>query len=90
MNKKDLITALKNQTNLKTKDIESLFEKFAQITQSSLQKGETVVLPYLGKFVVKTRKSRIQNNPRTNAKMTIPTKHLPNFRSSKDFKTCIY
>lgn len=90
MNKKDLISELSKLTNLRTKEINLLFEKFAELTQSTLRKGDTVVLPHLGKFVVKTRKSRIQNNPRTNEKMTIPTKHLPNFKISKDFKTCIY
>lgn len=90
MTKKELIRKINKESGIRQKEIERVFSSYANITMDSLRKGDTVPIISLGKFDVKHRKARQQNNPKTNKKMIVEAKNLPTFRMSKQFRNCIY
>lgn len=89
MNKKDIISVLKEQTNLPLSTCNKFYNAFVYAVTDGLKKGEEVVISGLGKFVVKQRKSRKVINPQTKKIMNVPARLSPQFKASKHLKDSI-
>ena len=89
MNKKDIISVLKEQTALPLSICDKCYDAFVYAITDGLKKGEEVVVSGLGKFVVKQRKARKVINPQTKKMINVPAKLLPQFKAGKRLKDSI-
>ncbi|WP_448375236.1 HU family DNA-binding protein [Fervidobacterium sp.] len=86
MNKKTLINAVAEKTQLKKKDVKLVIDTLFETIAAALEKGEKVQLVDFGTFEVKTMEGRTGVNPRTKAKIKIPARKVPKFRPGKVLK----
>jgi len=86
MNKKTLVNAVAEKTQLKKKDVKLVIDTLFETIVASLEKGEKVQLVDFGTFEVKTMEGRTGVNPRTKAKINIPARKVPKFRPGKVLK----
>jgi len=84
MNKTDLITALKNETNLTKSEAESVVNLFFDQMTNTLASGERVEIRGLCSFYVKKYKSYTGRNPKTGEQVKIKAKKLPFFNVGKN------
>ena len=89
MTKKELLNKIKLNCNLTTKQCNLFYNAMVEIIIEGLNQGETISLQGLGKFLVKTRKSRTIKNPQTQKNIKLPAKHIPIFKANNKFKNCI-
>ncbi len=87
MNKKSLVNAVAEKTQLKKKDVKAVIDTLFETISESLEKGEKVQLVDFGAFEVKKMEGRTGVNPRTKAKIKIPARKVPKFRPGKVLKT---
>ncbi|HAY39426.1 MAG TPA: integration host factor subunit beta [Desulfobacteraceae bacterium] len=86
MNKADLITALKNETDLTKSEAESVVNLFFNQMANALFNGERVEIRGLCSFYVKKYKSYTGRNPKTGKQVKIKPKKLPFFKCGKELK----
>jgi integration host factor subunit beta len=86
MNKADLITALKNDTDLTKSEAESVVNLFFNQMTNALVNGERVEIRGLCSFYVKKYKSYTGRNPKTGKQVEIKPKKLPFFKCGKELK----
>jgi len=86
MNKKTLVNAVAEKTQLKKKDVKAVIDTLFETISESLEKGEKVQLVDFGTFEVKRIEGRTGVNPRTKAKIKIPARNVPKFRPGKVLK----
>jgi len=86
MNKSDLISALKDETDLSMKVAEKIVETFFGEITSTLAKGERVEIRGFGSFTVKECKPYVGRNPKTGVQINVPSKKLPFFKIGKELK----
>lgn len=96
MNKKELIDALHETTNLPTDQppvtksaIERVLDALGGVVQVELAEGNEVSLPGLGKLAVTTRAARTGRNPQTGAPVEIPARRVPTFSAAKALKDAV-
>jgi integration host factor subunit beta len=87
MNKLELITALKNQTDLSKTEAADVIELFFDMMAETLAKGDRVEIRGLCSFYVKEYKPYIGRNPKTGEKVKIKPKKLPFFKAGKELRT---
>jgi DNA-binding protein HU-beta len=87
MNKKELVNAVAEKTQLKKKDVKLVIDTLFETIAAVLEKGEKVQLVDFGTFEVKKMEGRTGVNPRTKAKIKIPARKVPKFRPGKVLKT---
>lgn len=86
MNKLELISALKNNTDISKAEAAAVVEMFFENMADALTKGDRVEIRGLCSFYVKEYKSYIGRNPKTGEKVVIKPKKLPFFKSGKELK----
>ncbi|ODN30637.1 HU family DNA-binding protein [Fervidobacterium thailandense] len=86
MNKKMLVNAVAEKTQLKKKDVKAVVDAVFEVISDALEKGEKVQLVDFGTFEVKKMEGRTGVNPRTKAKIKIPARKVPKFRPGKVLK----
>lgn len=86
MNKADLITMLKNETNLIKSEAEMVVNLFFNEMAEALSKGDRVEIRGLCSFYVKQYKSYTGRNPKTGETREIKPKKLPFFKCGKELK----
>ena len=89
MNQSELIAkvaAISGQTKAAS---EAVLKAAADVAAATLKEGEEVVLPGLGKLVVKTRAAREGRNPKTGETIQIPAKRVPDFAAAKVLKDAV-
>lgn len=89
MNKAELVEKVANDTGLSKAAAKGALESVINNIQSTLKKGDSVVLTGFGSFTVVKRKGRSGVNPATGKKMTIPAKRVPKFRAGKELKDSV-
>lgn len=89
MTKRELFNKIKTKSNLSTNTCELFYNTMVEVIIEALNEGEIISLHKLGKFMVKTRKSRSIKNPQSTKTIKIPAKHIPVFKPCKSFKECI-
>jgi integration host factor subunit beta len=86
MNKLELISALKNETNISKAEASKVVQIFFDDMAHAMAKGDRVEIRGLCSFFVKEYKSYTGRNPKTGAKVAIRPKKLPFFKSGKELK----
>ncbi len=83
MNKKQLITELKNRLNMPKDVIENNLDITIELLKEILFKGECIKIKNFGSFYFKQYKERLFYNPRTNLRTYLPPKKVIVFKCSK-------
>jgi len=86
MNKLELISALKNKSNISKAEAAKVVEIFFDSMSHALTEQERVEIRGLCSFFVKDYKSYTGRNPKTGDKVTIRPKKLPFFKCGKELK----
>ena len=86
MNKLELISVLKQRSDLTKTEAAEVVQIFFDALTDALAKDERVEIRGLCSFFIKEYKSYTGRNPKTGAKVTIPAKKLPFFKCGKELK----
>jgi len=86
MNKLELISALKDRTNLTKAEAAEVVNIFFDSLSDAFIKGERVEIRGFCSFHIKEYKSYVGRNPKTGEKVQIPPKRLPFFKCGKELK----
>lgn len=80
MNKKELVTALVEQSGQTKQATEAVLDAFQTVIGDTLAKGESVVMVGFGTFSVRERAARQGRNPQTGEPIEIAAARVPNFK----------
>ena len=80
MNKRHLITAIKNETGLTRSTSETVVNQFFDEIAKALANGDRVEIRGMCSFYVKKYKEYIGRNPKTGEKVKVKPKKLPFFK----------
>ena len=86
MNKGDLADLFKEKTGLGATKAKEAMDQIFGVMVESLKKGEEVLLPSIGKIVVKERAARKGHNPKTGQSIDIPATKVLRLNMCKDMK----
>ena len=86
MNKLELISTLKQKTNLTKTEAAEVVKIFFDSLSDAFIRGERVEIRGLCSFHIKEYKSYTGRNPKTGEKVVIPSKKLPFFKCGKELK----
>ncbi|HMA67488.1 MAG TPA: HU family DNA-binding protein [Desulfosalsimonadaceae bacterium] len=86
MNKLELISALKKESNISKAEAAKVVQIFFDSMAQALTEGERIEIRGLCSFFVKEYKSYIGRNPKTGEKVTIQPKKLPFFKCGKELR----
>ena len=86
MNKLELISALKDRTNLTKAEAAEVVRIFFDALSEAFIKGERVEIRGFCSFHIKEYKSYLGRNPKTGDQVKIPPKQLPFFKCGKELK----
>ncbi|MEZ4528284.1 MAG: HU family DNA-binding protein [Desulfobacterales bacterium] len=86
MNKLELISTLKSESNISKTEAAKVVEIFFDSMADALAADERVEIRGLCSFFVKKYKSYTGRNPKTGEKVTIHPKRLPFFKCGKELK----
>jgi integration host factor subunit beta len=86
VNKLELISALREKTDLSKQDAVAVIELFFDRMAHFLERGDRVEIRGLCSFYIKTYKDYIGRNPKTGEKVKIAPKKLPFFKAGKELK----
>ncbi|MBD3401142.1 MAG: DNA-binding protein HU [Candidatus Coatesbacteria bacterium] len=89
MTKQDLVDRIANQTGLTKRQATNALSATIEGIKDAMKGGERVTLVGFGTFYVAERKARTGRNPRTQEKINIPARKVPNFRPGKDLKELV-
>ena len=82
MTKKELVTAISEETGLTVKDAGKALNAFVTAFGVSMKNGQRIQLPGMGTFNVTSRSARVVRNPRTGAKLNVPAKKVVKFKAA--------
>jgi len=80
MTKKDIVTRIANETDIKQIDIKEVVQKSFDIIIDALAKGQKIELRNFGVFKTKSRKGRMGRNPRTGQQVPVEPKRVAVFK----------
>ena len=86
MNKLELISALKAESDISKAEAAKIIQLFFDHMSEAMAHGERVEIRGLCSFYVKTYKSYTGRNPKTGQKVLIKPKKLPFFKSGKELR----
>ena len=86
MNRSDMISVLKEETDLSRKDAERVTDLFFGAIEETLAKGDRVEIRGFGSFTVNEYKPYVGRNPKTGTRIQVPAKKLPFFKVGKELK----
>lgn len=89
MNKKEIIAALAETTELTKGTCEDVLDALTEVVTEGLIKGEVVSLPGLGKFSVAERAARTGRNPQTGEEIKIDATCTAKFKVSGVLKDAV-
>ena len=89
MTRQDLVDLISNDAGLTKKQAGLALDAVISGIKGGMEKGEKVTLVGFGTFYVAERKARMGRNPRTQEKINIPARKVPNFRAGKALKELI-
>lgn len=89
MNKKELIAAVAEASEVSKKDAEKVIQAFTEVVADELKKGEKIQLVGFGTFEVSERAERIGRNPKSGEEMVIAASKTPKFKAGKALKDIV-
>ena len=89
MTKAELVDEVARAVQLTKKQAETIVNIIFDSIVESLRAGEKIELRGFGSFRLRSRKSRTGRNPKTGAKVDVPSKKIPYFKPGKELKELI-
>ena len=89
MNKKEMIDAVSQQTDLPKNKAESAINALLHTIQECLIRGDSVQLIGFGTFGISRRSARKGRNPQTGQEIQIPEATLPHFKAGSKLKEAV-
>lgn len=89
MTKADLVKIISENTGIIRKDVAVVVDSLLQAVKDSLVKGNHIEIRGFGTFKLKTRKPRVGRNPKTDEKVPVPSRTVPTFKFSREFKNSV-
>ena len=89
MNKKDLITAIAEETGMTKKDVATAVDAAFDKITAAMVAGDKVQLMGFGTFETRERGERTSKNPRTGETVTIAACKAPAFKAGKALKDAV-
>jgi integration host factor subunit beta len=89
MTKAELVDEVARNVQLTKKQAEAIVNLVFDSIVDSLRAGEKIELRGFGSFRLRSRKSRMGRNPKTGAKVDVPSKKIPYFKPGKELKELI-
>ena len=89
MTKADLVEEVSRVIEMSRKDSEVILEVILDGIAGTLVAGDKVEIRGFGSFRTRERAGRIGRNPKTGARVDVPAKRIPYFKSSKELKALI-
>jgi DNA-binding protein HU-beta len=89
MNKKELVAAIAEKTEMKKVDAEASVNAIVEVISEELANGGEIALSGLGKFSVKERAARTGRNPQTGETIEIAASKAPAFKAAKALKDAV-
>ena len=86
MTKAELVNEVARSTELTKKHAEIIVNTVFESIVDSLKGGEKIELRGFGSFRIRHRGPRIGRNPKTGAKVHVPSKRIPYFKPGKDLR----
>lgn len=89
MTKAELVEEVSRVVEMTRKDSEIIVEAIFDSVVRSLKSGEKIEIRGFGSFRTRQRQSRIGRNPKTGARVDVPSKRIPYFKPSKELKDLV-
>ncbi len=89
MKKADLIAEVSRALEMTQQDSKIIVETIFESIVKALQASERIEIRGFGSFRTRHRKPRIGRNPKTGARVEVPSKTVAYFKSSKELKEMI-
>lgn len=89
MLKTNLIEQVSKEAKLTKKAAKEAVESMVKSVQTSLKKGEKVVISGFGTFLVRGRQARVGRNPKTGESLQLPSMKTIGFIASKTLKKIV-
>ncbi|MAT61011.1 MAG: integration host factor subunit alpha [Micrococcales bacterium] len=89
MNKRDLVDAVANKSELDRRSAESAIDAAVEAISGALAEGDKVTLPGFGTFEVRQRNARTGRNPQTGETIEIAASKAPAFKPATALKTAV-
>ena len=89
LTKKNLINSVYMQIGFSKNISENLIDDFLTTVIENLKYEKKLKLSKFGTFLIRSKKSRIGRNPKTNEQKTISDRDVVLFKASKEFKDLV-
>ena len=89
MTKADLIEEVSRVVEMTRKDSEVIVETIFESIVKALRAADKIEIRGFGSFRTRQRKPRVGRNPKTGARVDVPSKTVPYFKPSKELKDLI-
>lgn len=86
MTKAELVEQVARNTQITKKNAEVIVNTVFESIVDSLKDGEKIELRGFGSFRIRERGSRVGRNPKTGARVNVPSKKIPYFKPGKQLK----
>jgi integration host factor subunit beta len=86
MNKSDLVQEVARSVGLTAEVSDTAVTAIFEGIIEALVKGERVELRGLGTFGVRQRRARVGRNPKTGARVSVPARKAPFFKTGKELR----
>jgi len=86
MTKAQLVAEVARGADLTKKDAEVIVSTVLESIVDSLKDGDRIELRGFGSFRIRVRGSRIGRNPKTGARVEVPSKKIPYFKPGKHLR----
>ena len=89
MTKADLIEEVSRVVEMTRKDSEVIVETIFESIVKALRAADKIEIRGFGSFRTRQRKPRVGRNPKTGARVEVPSKKVPYFKPSKELKDLV-
>ena len=89
MTKADLIEEVSRVVEMTRKDSEIIVETIFESVVKALRASDKIEIRGFGSFRTRQRNSRVGRNPKTGARVEVPSKKVPYFKPSKELKDLV-
>jgi DNA-binding protein HU-beta len=89
MTKTQLIGKLAEESDLSKKQAEAVLTALVETIRKAVKKGDTVKIPDLGGWRLRSMKARMGRNPQTGEPIKIPARKKVGFTVAKSFKQSV-
>jgi integration host factor subunit beta len=89
MTKSDMAEKLAAKLNITKQQAEGIINIFTNSIIEALSKGDKVEIRGFGSFRVRHRSAKEGRNPKTGAKVFVPPKKVPFFKTGKEFRLIV-